>query len=206
MTSDSGEKFQFLELSSVTDLSAYGIYLLSLINLFSEAFANTVDVSLTLDSITGDSVSYVIDKTTDKVVGFISILYTSEKKALGTGTPKKGYYLQAAAVAKEVWGNGLFKKMMEKRIDEAIALGVKIVFLETQNPKIEKAILSTLEKKKKEAKIKGFYLRRKKQKKYYEKMLSESEPVLDKSDTGKAFSRLNFKVGDAYILTFRLRY
>jgi hypothetical protein len=199
------EHYEQIVFRNIEEAQGIGIYLNGVLDCIDSAFEGGVTREDALHHISGDLVTVVVDSE-ESVKGFSSTLFGSPKNILGTGSEEIGCYLQGATVSKEAWGNGVYKQMNELRIREGIDAKLPLVFTRTQNPRVEKGILAVLEKFKKQNIIKDFQLNRIFVEGCYGTMLTKDEPILDSTDTGEAFKKLNFRAGDAYVLTFELEY
>ena len=112
---------------------------------------------------------------------------------------KRGLYLAGAAVQKEHQHVGLYRKMNHTRIGKSIDARLSFIFTRTQNPKIEKGIVATLDAFQAEGRIAGFTIAREIVRGAYGRMLTERKPEPHYED-------LNYKAGDAHLFVFRLTY
>lgn len=205
MKSRSEKNFEQILFKNVKEAHDVGIYLNGILNCIDSAFEGGVTREDSLNHISGDIVTVLLDEEKN-VRGFSSTVFGSPRQILGIGSRKPGCYLQGATVSKEIWGSGAYKQMNELRIQQAILQHLPLVFTRTQNPRVERGVLAVLDKFKQKKLIKRYQLKRTLVRGCYGTMLTKDKPKLDKSDTGKAFGKLDFEAGDAYVLEFRIRY
>lgn len=128
----------------------------------------------------------------------------NEVRGLGLSlTGEQGVYFSGAAIDKNFQSAGLYKRMNEERIGEALKRGLKVIFTETQNPRVESGIIGTLTAMKHDGIITGYTMEERGfLPGLYGRCLYMETPVDEKIQ----FDRLDYQAGDAYALIFHLEY
>lgn len=168
------------------------------------AFEGGVTDDDALHHIQGDLVTVDIDVRTGKALAFSSTDFGTPNQIFDRQdiSDDSGCYLAGATVAKEAQGMGLYKRMNEFRIREAIDRGMNLVFTRTQNPRVQAGIAATLSAFQNEGLISEYKMERILVPGCYGGQLTKTRPVDDEI----SFSELDYSKGDAYIILFRLQY
>jgi len=167
------------------------------------AFDYQMPVEEIVPEIKGDHVFLTMD-TEDNVSGFSALVFGSPNELIENCivSAEKGCYFSAATVAKNAQRLGIYKQLNRKRLEVVMSSKSRLVFTETQNPRVEEGIISVLKTLVEEGKIKRFVVSRIKMEQAYGRMLTAQIPI------GKytVYDKLDYKNGDAYILLFHLEY
>jgi hypothetical protein len=161
----------------------------------------------TADHLRGDLMLIARDKK-GETSGFASLDFVSPAKlfAQTSELESTGGYFAAAAVGEKHQKHGLYHLFAEERLNASLEKRVPYVFTRTQNPAIELAMKGELVLAQEEGKITGFRLERRYVPECYGQQLAKKQPKVRNLEVERAFSRLNTKAGDAYILIFHLEY
>jgi len=158
----------------------------------------------TAEHISGDLILMAYEQK--KPVGFACLVYGSPQEVFSDQalSPDQGGYFAAAAVAERYQGQGVYQMLNEERLDEVLKKGQNLIFTRTQNPHVEAGILRLLNHYRSVGCLRSFQLRRTLIPGCYGSMLTEKRPTTEDSGVQKAYSRLDYAAGDAYVLEFFL--
>jgi GNAT superfamily N-acetyltransferase len=113
----------------------------------------------------------------------------------------QGLYLGGIAVRKRYRRQGISERVIRALSQEMIDKRLKMLFVRTQNPAVERSITSVLEDLKQEGKIAGYSLsRRSVVQGVYGRQLAE----LDYMPVQSPYASLNMKRGDLFVLLFNI--
>ncbi len=162
------------------------------------------DKSDTLKHLSGDL--FITAHQGEKLVGFSTSIYGSPKEVLGIDslTEESGTYLAAGAVAKDAQGRGIYQAMLLQRIYAGIDRGVSLVYTRTQNPLVEQSIIQAMKILKISRDIDDCTINRVKLPGFYGEMLTGEEPTTKNIKIQQEYDQLDMRVGDAYVLLFRM--
>ncbi len=133
-----------------------------------------------------------------EVVGYSSLQFGSMRELVGIDRSGKGAYLAAAVVHSNYQGKGVYGELTRRRIEESLRRGVKTIFTRTQNPRVEKGIRGSLEKM-----GVNYELERVLVPGVYGQQLTAERPKVRDRRIQRAYDKLNYPSGDAYVLVFR---
>lgn len=115
-------------------------------------------------------------------------------------------YLAAVAVVQEEQGKGLFHIFTKLCIEQGLDKGLTNLTTRTQNPHIEKGIRNVLEDLQRDSRISGYTIRRELLTGVYGRMLTSRRPITSDDTLHEIFSRLDYRRGDAYLITFSFEF
>lgn len=152
-----------------------------------------------LNHIQGDAVIVYQDDQTKEVFAFSSTSFISPNEHLGSTeiSDEIGCCLVGATVSKDRQGEGVYKKMNERRIGMGIKRGLSLVFTRTQNRRVMNGIQAVLDMNKSKGLITGYEIKMVLRPGHYGRMLTEEVPL--------QFPELDYEKGDAYTLLFHLQ-
>lgn len=161
----------------------------------------------TAEHLQGDLMLIARDKQ-GKAAGFASLDYASPAELFEqtADLPKIGGYFAAAAVSEKHQKHALYHLFTEGRLHASLERRLPYVFTRTQNPAVELGMKAELELAQEEGKIASFSLERRFVPECYGQQLAKKQPRIPAGETQKAFTQLDTKAGDAYILVFHLTY
>ncbi|GEM_PF-5127863 len=141
----------------------------------------------------------------EKVVGFGAVEIGSPREIIGREDfpDESGIYISAAAVSQEAQGQGIYKAMMLFALYSYRA-GYNLVFMRTQNPRMEGVLRSGLRVMRAAGDIGGYSLSRIKLPGYYGKMLTGERQTSSNPEIQGAYDLLDTRAGDAYVLVAKM--
>lgn len=192
----------FREIESSEQL---GILTFQIISCITKAFGHPMPEDEVESALKGSLI--IIAKNADTVIGYASLhKETVEHHNHGEfdNIPIGSNYfsLEAGVVDLAFQGQGIYKQLNSERIKEVIVQKAPLLTTHTQNPKVEKGIVSILEELVLDNLLKSFEVRRIKLSGFYGRRLT-SYPLVIPSGP---FEELDIDAGDAYFLQFYLQY
>lgn len=161
----------------------------------------------TAEHLNGDEIILAIEG--EKVILYFSAFHeVSPREHLHNQdlSEVKGTYLSAVAVDGDSQGKGISKAVYEQALTPRLRERVPLIFLRTQNPRIEAGINSFLDQAKQKGDISGFRLERRLLEKVYGQMLTTTPPRSSNAEIQSHYDAIDRKAGDAYLLIFHLQY
>ncbi len=182
-----------------------GLLVLAIVECIRQAFGEAP--ADTPDHLNGDEILLAGDG--EKVVLYYSAFHnTSPREHLRDEslTDEKGTYLSALTIDPRQQGHGLSKEVYDRSLTPKLRERIPLIFLRTQNPRIEAGITSYLKRAKKRGDISGFTIERRLLEKVYGQMLTTIPARSDNPEIQARYDTIDRAAGDAFLLIFHLRY
>ncbi len=157
-----------------------------------DAFGPGMTIEEVLEHVCGTDILYIAYK--DK-----------EIQGFATNTIKpEVVYLCGVAVMKKAQGNGIYKAMAHRAIDQALKHKKNTIEFYTQNPKIELGMRQSLDSVVEVELILGYSVDKKIKRKHCGRMLNEKKPMCGEEEIDKKYGELNYDEGDSFNFKFYL--
>jgi GNAT superfamily N-acetyltransferase len=163
-----------------------------------KTFKSGMTAAEAVDHIKGNDLFLLLYKD-EKPIGFAGSKYLYSK-----GNIYIYAYLSAAVVSTEFQGLGLYSELVKSRIDEALALGLRMIMTRTQNPLVEFTIKKDLDARVGRGEIGGYSLTTSLLPGVFGRRLTEDFKGCQDEAINEKYRQLDLGRGDGYYLTFSL--
>lgn len=198
------ERFKTLEYHNIQNKEQLYPHVPTLIACITSAFGHEMPAEEVEGALTGEYFALSILTETDAAAGYIKLrtLRSEEFDEFGYSQDSIGYSLGAITVMKPFQGQGISKHLNQIAASYVIDEKSQLYVTRTQNPRVEKGIVSALNMNIETGRISGYKLDRICMPNFYGRRLTQAPLQTDNTP----FSELNVDKGDCFRLIFHLQY